>query len=152
MIDLGFRSGGGIGDQIPKVSWKGDTSFYMIRFFYNITFHIFIILILANSVLGIIVDAFSALRDQTEAIEEDKKNICYICQLSRDDCLNKNIIFDRHIKNVHNPWDYVDFVLYLILNDQNEFNWTEYRVWENISKLGYEIGWIPGETENNKEN
>jgi hypothetical protein len=151
MIDLGIRSGGGIGDQIPKVSWKQNTSFYMIRFFYNITFHIFIILILANSCFGIIVDAFTDLRDKTNAIEEDKKNICYICQLSRDNSLNKNIKFDEHVRKVHYPWDYVYFITHLLLNDPNDFNRTEYYVWEKITQSTYDICWVPGEKEKDNE-
>ena len=149
MIDAGFRSGGGIGDQLPFASWQQDTSFYIIHFFFKMTFYIFIILILSNSCFGIIIDAFSDLRDRTTAIEEDRKNICFICQLSRDNSLNKGINFDQHTKKQHYPWDYVYFITHLFLNYPNDFNSSEYYAWEKITTSINDVGWIPGETEDN---
>ena len=146
-MDLGFRAGGGIGDVIPMVSWNSDINLFVGHFFFKVTFFILIIIILSNSCFGIIIDAFSDLRDKTNEIEEDKKNICFICQISRDSCLNRNIDYDYHVRKVHNPWDYVSFITYLMLNDPNEFNKSEFYVWTKISKSTNNIGWIPGEQE-----
>jgi len=146
-MDSGFRSGGGIGDIIPKVSWNNDTNLFIGQFFYKVTFFILIIIILSNSCFGIIIDAFSDLRDKTNYIEEDKKNICFICQISRDSCLNKNIDFDYHVKKVHNSWDYVSFMTYLMINDPNNFNKSEHYVWKKITNSIDNISWIPGEQE-----
>jgi hypothetical protein len=150
MLDAGFRSGGGIGDTLPYASWEKTTDIYIRNFFYKITFYIFVILILSNSCFGIIIDAFSDLRDKTNAIDEDKANICYICQLSRDNSLNKGILFDRHVKKDHYPWDYVYFITHLLLNDPNEMNKSEFYAWKKISKSTNDIAWIPGEIEDSK--
>ena len=46
-IDIGVRSGGGMGEALDKDSWKFSTKdHYMIRFFYNILFFIVIIMIM----------------------------------------------------------------------------------------------------------
>ena len=146
-LDAGFRSGGGIGDTIPYASWEQSIGIYMRNFFYKVTFYILVIFILSNSCFGIIIDAFSDLRDKTNAIEEDKANVCYICQLTRDNSLNKGILFDHHVKKDHYPWDYVYFITYLMLYDPNEMNKSEFYAWKKISNSTNDIAWIPGDTE-----
>ena len=64
MIDYGTRSGGGIGDILPIVSYKSNVGFFVQKFFYDMLFYIIIILVLGNIFLGIIVDTFADLRDQ----------------------------------------------------------------------------------------
>ena len=70
----------------------------------------------------------------------DKNNICFICQLSRDKCLLKNIDFDSHIKNEHNLWNYVNFLIFLHLNNPNDFSRFEGLVWDKL--LERDFGWI----------
>jgi hypothetical protein len=141
LIDYGVRSGGGIGDMIPKVSPKYSFSYFIGRFFYNMAFFILIVLIQGNIFLGIIVDTFAALRDKNAAIAEDKKNVCFICQMDRNQSLNKNIDFDRHTKHDHNMWNYVYFLAYLHINNPNDFNGLQNYVWK---KLNYkDISWVP---------
>jgi len=38
---------------------------------------------LANIISGIMLDAFGSLRDQTNALQYDKDNMCYICNVTR---------------------------------------------------------------------
>ena len=42
------------------------------------------------------MDYFAAFRGSTDNNENDKKNICYICQMTRNDAINKNIDFNKH--------------------------------------------------------
>lgn len=64
---------------------------------------------------GIIIDNFSALRENQEQLEEDKKNVCFICGLNRN-FLNKlygnEEGYSEHIKLDHYYWNY----LFLIIN------------------------------------
>ena len=126
---------------MPVVSFKNDTNMFIARFFYDMTFYILIIMIMGNVTFGLINDSFVALRDETYKYENDKKNICFICQLSRDGCLLKNIDFDSHVNNEHNIWNYVDFLCYLHLYDHNNFTRTEGFVWDKLIEKDY--GWIP---------
>ena len=75
--------------------------------------------------MGIIVDTFAELRDMNWSRENDIQNICFICQKSRDDCLTKNIDFESHVREEHNLWNYVYFLVHLHINNPNDFNGCE---------------------------
>ena len=146
MLSYGVRSGGGIGDVLPKLSYKVSPGFFISGFFFVVLFHIFVIWIMINLFFGIIVDTFAALREKTYKIEEDKKNTCFICQITRDGAMNKNINFEQHIKNVHNIWNYVYFIAYLHINNEKNFKSLETVVLKKI-KEG-DTSWLPIGEEN----
>jgi len=141
LISYGTRAGGGIGDALPIISFKKSTNMFIARFFYDMAFFILIIMIMGNVTFGLIVDTFGALRDETYKYENDKNNICFICQLSRDGCLLKHIDYETHIKKNHNLWSYIDFLCYLHLYNANDFSRTENIVWEKLLKKDYD--WLP---------
>ena len=141
LISYGTRSGGGIADNLPTPSFKNSTKMFFGRFVLDMTFYILIIMVMGNITFGLIVDSFGKLRDDTDKFENDKNNICFICQLSRDKCLLKNIDFDSHIKNEHNLWNYVNFLIFLHLNNPNDFSRFEGLVWDKL--LERDFGWIP---------
>ena len=91
--------------------------------------------------LGVITEVFAKLRNKTYEVEYDKKNICFICQISRDKCLEKNIDFDEHIQHKHFLWNYVYFLIYLHLNNSTDFSLVEKGVWDKIGKQDF--SWIP---------
>ena len=141
LISYGTRSGGGVGDVLPIISFKSDMKMFIWKFIYDIIFFIFIIMIMGNVTFGLIVDTFGELRDETYNYENDKKNICFICQLSRDGCLLQNIDFNKHIKEEHNLWNYVNFLIYLHLYNPNDFSRIEGIVWDKLFEK--DLVWIP---------
>jgi len=141
LISYGTRAGGGIADNLPLVSFKYDYKVYFERFFYDMTFFFFVILVMGNVTFGSIIDSFGGLRDAEYKYEDDKKNVCFICQMTRDDCIIKNINFDKHIKQEHNLWSYVNFLCYLHLYDQNNFTRIEKYVWDKL--INNDFSWIP---------
>ena len=141
LLSYGVRSGGGIGDVLPKLSFKVNASAYIGRFFFDILFHIIIVLIMTNLIFGIIVDSFAAFRGSTDDSEKDKKNVCFICQLTRDDAINLNIDFDKHVREVHDMWNYVYFLTYLHINNSNNFKMLETSVWDKLEES--DTSWIP---------
>ena len=143
-ISLGTRSGGGISDAMEKVSYQKDVELFFARFINDLLFFFLVNLILGNVFLGIIIDTFGELRNIQTENENDRKNICFICQLSSDACLTRNIDFDKHVNNVHNIWNYVYFLAYLHLNNPNNFNRVENSVWEKLEIQDY--SWIPIDT------
>jgi hypothetical protein len=58
-------------------------SFEIVRFTYDTIYGIFFGTMLANIISGIMLDAFGSLRDQTNELQYDKENKCYICDVSR---------------------------------------------------------------------
>ena len=141
LISYGTRSGGGIADNLPVVSFKNDYNMFIARFFYDMSFYIIVIMIMGNVTFGLIVDSFGALRDETYSYENDKENKCFICQISRDGCLLKSINFESHINNIHNVWNYVDFLCYLHLYDPNNFTRVEGYVWDKL--IEKDFAWLP---------
>ena len=141
LINYGTRSGGGIGDVLPIISYKYGKNFFIGRFIYDLSFFIIIIMIMGNVTFGLVVDTFGSLRDETYKYENDRQNNCFICQISRDGCLLKNINYEKHIKDDHNLWSYVDFLVYLHLYNANDFNRIEGSVWDKLLERDY--GWIP---------
>ena len=106
-------------------------------------------MIMGNITFGLIVDSFGKLRDDTDKFENDKNNICFICQISRDKCLLKNKDFDSHIKNEHNLWNYMNFLIFLHLNNPNDFSRFEGLVWDKL--LERDFGWIPVDSDVGEE-
>jgi hypothetical protein len=142
MINYGVRAGGGIGDEFPKISFLDTSNDYYIKtFFYNMIFQIIIVLVLGNIFLGVIVDTFAELRDLKAEFENDCNNICFICQLTRDKAASKLIDFDEHIKVSHSVWNYVDFIIYLFINNYNDFNQFELFAYQKIKEN--DMSWIP---------
>ena len=141
LLSYGGRSGGGIGDIIIKLAYNPSSGAYVARFFFDIFFHIIVVLIMTNLIFGIVVDSFAAFRNKTDEISADKNNVCFICQMTRDDAINKNIDFDLHRETVHNYWNYVYFLTYLHINNENNFKMLESSVWDKL--LDMDTSWIP---------
>ena len=141
---LGTRSMGGISENIDKTSYQRDPILFLGRFFHDILYFLLIVLIMGYIFLAIIIDTFSELRDTQMENDNDRNNICFICQLSSDDCLARNIDFDKHVNEVHNIWNYLYFLAYLHLNNPNNFNRVENKVWEKLQEQDY--SWFPIDT------
>jgi hypothetical protein len=130
-----------MGDLIPPISYNVNPELFAKVLFFNMTFQIVIVLVLGNIFLGIIVDAFTDLRDLKNLFENDLNNICFICQLTRSKSSSKAIDFDKHIKTIHSVWNFVDFIVYLYVNNPNDFNQYELEAYNSLQK--HEMAWIP---------
>ena len=141
VLNYGSSAGGGLGDVISIPSYRTDVGIFVGRFFYDMFFFILIVLVMGNIFLGIIVDSFGELKKINDNRENDMNNVCFICQLTRDDCLTKNIDFKEHVLTQHNKWNYVYFLTYLHINNPNDFSRIENSVWEKLENQDF--GWIP---------
>ena len=55
----------------------------------------------------------------------------------------------EHTNKKHNLWDYVYFLCYLYLTDENDYNIMEYKIMSSISE--YNLSWIPYYDKENEE-
>jgi inositol 1,4,5-triphosphate receptor type 1/inositol 1,4,5-triphosphate receptor type 3 len=69
-------------------------------------------LLFGNIVSGIMLDAFSSLREEADALDSDKSNKCYICDITREAIEKQGSTFASHIKQ-HFLWNYIFYVYYL---------------------------------------
>ena len=123
----GVRAGGGIGDEIEPPD--GDDYEY-VRILFDISFFFFIIVILLAIIQGFIIDAFGALRDQMQGVEDELENNCFICGIGKDYFDKVPHGFDIHVQKEHNLANYLFFVQYLIEKDENDYTGQETLVWD----------------------
>jgi hypothetical protein len=137
-LNFGLSSGGAL--DLNLISFKNNYGYYLRQFFFNMFLFLFINMIFSNIFLALITDAFGEMREKAWDNERDKNNVCFICDLSRSDCINQNIDFKNHIKD-HHKWKYINFMCKLLLEDDVEFNKEEYYIWELMKKKN--IDWFP---------
>jgi len=123
----GVRAGGGIGDVIEPPD--GD-DYEVYRIFFDISFFFFIIVILLAIIQGFIIDAFGALRDQMQGVEDELSNNCFICGIGKDYLDSVPHGFDIHVQKEHNLANYLFFLMYLINKDETEYTGQETYVWD----------------------
>ena len=141
MLNRGSLSNGGISEDLGMMSYKRDVSHYIGRFFFDVIFFLIISLYISKMFLSFIIDTFGELRETNTQNQNDKNNVCFICEIKRDQCLLKNIDFDKHVEQEHNLWNYVYFLNYLYVNNSLNFNWIENSVWEKLQNQG--SNWLP---------
>lgn len=87
-----------------------------------------------NIIFGIIIDTFGKLREDASDKETFLASFCFICGIAKDTfdsgssnyfTSTKGSSYSVHIREEHNMWDYVFFLIYLQLKDQNEFTGAE---------------------------
>jgi hypothetical protein len=121
-VNYGLRTDGGIGEFIAKVSYLNESDYFMGMFFFQLMFFIIIILILLAVIGGTIIDSFSELTNKLRDNEIDMKNVCFICNGDRNSIENNGENFDLHIKEIHDVWTYVDYMIALKFVDPQETN------------------------------
>ena len=83
-FNYGLRTGGGIGEFLPAETGASYNSIaFTVRFFFDLSFFLLVIIILLNVIFGIIIDTFAMLREKASHDESDQKNMCFICGYSR---------------------------------------------------------------------
>jgi len=140
-LDLGLRSGGGIGDVAPRISYKFDNKIrYFQKLFLDVIFSILVNLILGNIFFGVIVDTFNEMRGQNDIKTADVKNKCFICHRDRYESIcNEN--FDFHREHRHGLFNYVYFIPYLLKKNPQIYSRAEQFAWLQISMK--KIDWYP---------
>ena len=122
----GVRAGGGIGDVIEPPD--GADNEY-VRILFDFSFFLFITLILLAIIQGFIIDAFGALRDQLQGVEDELAGNCFICSISKDYLDQVPHGFDTHVQKEHNLSNYLFFLMYLINKDESDYTGQETFVW-----------------------
>merc|ERR1711881_797704 len=131
----GLYNGGGLADFLPpREPGPGDRPNYLARMFYDLSFFIIIIIILLNVIFGIIIDTFAAMREEYESKLEDMKTTCFICSIDRYTFDRQGTPFDIHIKQEHNMWKYLYYLVYLNTKDETEYTGLESYVAELIAE------------------
>jgi inositol 1,4,5-triphosphate receptor type 3 len=116
----------------PLFGWKlvFDLSYFMI-----------INIVSMNIIFGIIIDTFAELRDAQNTRDEDYKNVCFICGHERDTFEKKGMSFDKHVNGLHNPTNYINFLIHLVSKPQDEHDGVETYVYDQYHRR--KTNWAP---------
>uniref|UniRef100_A0A8C5HCW3 Inositol 1,4,5-trisphosphate receptor n=1 Tax=Gouania willdenowi TaxID=441366 RepID=A0A8C5HCW3_GOUWI len=139
VLSHGLRSGGGVGDVLRKPS--KEEPLFAARVIYDLLFFFMVIIIVLNLIFGVIIDTFADLRSEKQKKEEVLKTTCFICGLERDKFDNKTVTFEGHIKEEHNMWHYLFFIVLVKVKDSTEYTGPESYVAEMIKE--HNLDWFP---------
>ena len=137
-FSFGISSEGSI--NMNLISFKNNTRYYLAQFFFNIILYLIIHLIFFNVILASITSSFDKMRETNNEKEYNIKNVCFICQKKRNDCINDEEDFNKHLFK-HNKWKYIIFICSILLKGKNELSEEEYIIYEQIIKGS--IDWFP---------
>ncbi|KAB5583742.1 hypothetical protein PHYPO_G00099180 [Pangasianodon hypophthalmus] len=139
VLSHGLRSGGGVGDVLRKPS--KEEPLFAARVIYDLLFFFLVIIIVLNLIFGVIIDTFADLRSEKQRKEEVLKTTCFICGLERDKFDNKTVTFEEHIKEEHNLWHYLYFIVLVRVKDSTEYTGPESYVAQMIKE--HNLDWFP---------
>uniref|UniRef100_A0A7S1HM23 Ion transport domain-containing protein n=4 Tax=Hemiselmis andersenii TaxID=464988 RepID=A0A7S1HM23_HEMAN len=120
-----------------------EDSYYALYYFFVVAFFILITLVLLNVIFGIIIDSFGQLRGAQEEVTKQMHNECFICGKDRhafnDPSVNST--FHAHINQEHRVWDYICFIVYVVLKNTTELTGTEQFVIEELRQVSFVSLW-----------
>ena len=149
-MNQGLRNHAGIGEILNNKSFFNDTGQYMHAWFYDLSFFIIVQIVMLHIVFGIILDTFRSLRKKQFDTDHDINYVCFICDLEKDECEKNNENFQNHCEEVHNVWEYANYMITLRLKDAQDLNAVNSYAKEQLENKN--IGWIPiVDSKNNKE-
>uniref|UniRef100_A0A8C5LVY6 Inositol 1,4,5-trisphosphate receptor n=1 Tax=Leptobrachium leishanense TaxID=445787 RepID=A0A8C5LVY6_9ANUR len=139
VLNHGLRNGGGVGDILRKPS--KDETLFPARVVYDLLFYFIVIIIVLNLIFGVIIDTFADLRSEKQKKEEVLKTTCFICGLERDKFDNKTVSFEEHIKEEHNIWNYLYFIVLVRVKNKTDYTGPESYVAQMIKSKN--LDWFP---------
>lgn len=102
-----------------------------------------IIFVLQEMAKGIVIDAFSTLRELKNSRVDDTENVCFICGIPKVTFERQidRAAFDSHVKNFHHLWNYLYFIIYLWEQDKDDDDGLEHDIRHCIENN--DISWFP---------
>jgi hypothetical protein len=155
-VNGGFRIEGGIGDFVEqKFSYEKAPALFAARLLYDFIAFVIINILMRELVFGIIIETFKDLRMEETKFELDRKNKCFICDVSKDDLEKDRGNFHDHVHNEHNIWNYINYMISLKFSDPQDLNainsYTLEQIENKYSKWIPLYGSSPNEVENFNE-
>ena len=96
--------------------------FELVRYTYDVVYMVFFDMLFGSIFSGIMLDAFASLREQNDKIDEDKSNLCYICNIKREELEKDKKDFQEHVSGNHKLWNYIFYIYYLESKSETDFS------------------------------
>ena len=82
------------------------------------------------------IDTFAQQRDLQKQIKDDIDNVCFVCGIDRNTFDRKHPVgFEHHIRNEHNLWHYLSFMVHLRIKEVTEYTGPETYVRDMLAKV-----------------
>lgn len=114
---LELYTSGAIGDDMDE--------FYGYRFIFDIVNVVFMEMLFQNIVGGIIIDAFAELKEQDQERDDDKKDNCYVCAMTKSDVIisfNVDRNFTFHFRKAYSQAFPLELFVLSVLPQAKEFH------------------------------
>mmetsp|Transcript_18229 Transcript_18229/g.40997 ORF Transcript_18229/g.40997 Transcript_18229/m.40997 type:complete len:421 (+) Transcript_18229:358-1620(+) len=133
---------------LADMAWQEGNMLF--RVLWDMAFQFVFLYILIAIITGIVIDAFSGLRDEKEAADQDLQTKCFVCNLDRFTLDQKGQGFDKHIQTEHNPRWYLFFLLHLYnARPRSKLTGQEMhvlrKVWPEEQGQKRSFAWLPRE-------
>jgi hypothetical protein len=114
---------GSMGEVLDNINNRSENgSQYMARVLFDLSFFVWVGVLLFNIITGLMVDGFGALREEDSIRLDILENQCFVCGFTRsgyDDVPNfRGPTFDFHKAEEHEFWNYVNFYVHLKQKDK----------------------------------
>ena len=122
MLDQTFKQDGGIGTYLdqsldPNYVQYTPKAYAGGRFWFDLLFYLFILLIIFQIFTSIIIDYFMNTRSYREDFSKKSKTMCLICEIEREklEKIHYNIkdAFKKHTYYCHNIRNYINYLIYV---------------------------------------
>ena len=126
-----------------QVSFKRNVNIYLTKFFIEVIFFQLINWIFTNLFLALVTNSFEAVYRKTKKNTYDKNTKCFICEINYKKCFSNNINFKEHCQIKHSIWNYIYFIVQIIIKDEYELNHCEKYIYNFIKNDDF--NWLPYE-------
>jgi len=125
-------------DGDDQIAWS-----YYQRTIYDIGYYLIVVVILRSMIFGIILQSFAQRRNAQEKMLEEMKKKCFICSIDRTEFDRKGNGFEDHIKNDHNQWHYLWYMVRVYFKEKTSHTGMEMYVHEKAFGEVMDISWFP---------
>ena len=131
-LNYGIRSDTGL--EILSVAVWGERTWsdYVLRWVFDVSYWLFVTILLISIVTGIIVDTFAQMRDKRSECLKLCSTRCFVCGVDRSVFEREGGGFETHIRSEHWNWSYLFLWLYLIEKPADEHTGLEHYVWRRL--------------------
>jgi hypothetical protein len=91
--------------------------------------------------IAIFIVSYLNLIKSNKKYEYNKNNVCFICNIHRDVFLRNKLCFDKHTRKIHNKFDYINYIIFLVTRKRSNLNRMDKFVLEKFI-IG-DLFWIP---------
>lgn len=111
------------------------------RLLLDLLFHLFVKFGIILFIASIFIVSYLNFVKSNKKNEFDKENICFICNINRDNFLRNKICFKKHISKIHNKMDYIYYIIFLVTRKRNNLSRLDKFILEKFI-IG-EFYWMP---------